>query len=179
MPRRPKPGHRRGREDEDRGVADHDGQPPARGQDPGKVVGELLGERSGDEERLRRTSFDLAGHSHPLAHDRVEVERAAAALLVDGDRPRGGQLDVGRRGPAVAASARGRVQHLERGDGRLDDFIERVGDHAAGGHDQRVADPRRGASEAVDGAVDEHDAGAVASQSADGLGDLRERASGR
>ena len=53
--------------------------------------------------------------------------------------------------------------------------VERVADHAAGGDHHAVADARRRAAEAVDGAVDDHLVGAERLQPLDGDAELGER----
>ena len=75
----------------------------------------------------------------------------------------------------VSGPTSGSVQQVERAAGRLEHVVERVADHAAGGHDDAVADARRRAADAVDGAVDEDLVGAERLKPLDGDAELGQR----
>ena len=146
----------------------------AGGQRAQEVVGELLREGAAHEQGRGPPALDLAGHALALADDGLEVEGRDGAALVDGDGARAGQGRVPIRA-RVAGSSAGRVSISRVAPWCRDGLVEGVGHQAAGGHDDGVAHARRGAAQAVDGAVDQHEAGAVGVQAGRGGGDLGQR----
>ena len=165
--------HRRRRQDEHGRVADDDAQLATGRQDAGEVLDELPRQGAADEQRARAEALDLAGDRDAFADHRP----SSSGVRRPARRPP-------RRAPTRAARAsrdpgRGRYlrqgQHVEGRHGRLDHLVERVADHAAGGHDHAVRHARRGAADAVDRAVDEHLPGAVREQALDRDAQLGER----
>ena len=106
----------------------------ARRQHAGEVVDELLREGAADEQRAGAAALDLTGDGHAFADHRLELEGGDVALVVHAYGA-GAPQPAGAERSRVAAVGLGEQEHVEGGDGRLDDLVQRVADHAAGGHD--------------------------------------------
>ena len=144
--------HHGGRKDEHGGVAHDDAELRARRQHAREVVDELLGEGAADEERVGADPLHLARDRDALSDHGRELERVrdSAGREGDGTRACGGVLR--HQLPRLRSDA-GQHQEVQRAHGGREDVVERVADHAAGGHDDAVAHAWRRAADAVDGAV--------------------------